>query len=198
MTTNKPANGPKNDIHINVRKVYDDFPVGKLLVEAITAWEKGRYVVINEDGLKVASCDVESFSAAIQKAAEYMLKFSAALLGEALQQVAPLVFDNGVKYGLSQNTARMTQQPKAALSATASAPVTAPIDSAAITKSIADQLQKMFTAGLEQGKAGHAQVATPRVKSAFHTVQRDREGGISSSVTNYQYEDLPGVNPPPL
>lgn len=99
----------------------------------------------------------------------------------------------GVKAGFDAAAKQLKTAP-------AKLPAMAPrvLDTDILVKSIGEEIRKAFEAGQASGK-GNAGGMPPRVASALQTVQRDQHTGeITATVVNYQYEDAPGIQLPPL
>lgn len=184
----KSANTVSPDIHIDIRKSFDDFPVEPLLKQVFTAWEMGKSgEVVNGDGSRNVTCDKAFFDEAYGKVRAHMCKFAAAFLEEVLPQVGPVLFAEGFKRGLEdcQRPGLVPGKPSALM------------DSEAIVKTIAEEMQKMFVQGLEQGKAhvDNSKQSPPLemphkcADGSTSVVQRDSEGRITGVVQKFIYDE---------
>ncbi len=182
-----------HETHINLTKWVDHEQFRAYMVDIVTAWERGR--IASESG---ATISPEAWQQISRRTYEFAGYVSKAVLEEAAPQIsaagaasaAGTAFNEGFAKGQA-SAAGSPSGKRPALPAASSG-----LDSEAIMKTIGEELRKMFETGFEHGKIDRPQ--PPRVVSAINKVQRSLSGDITQAVTTYQYEDAPGVQPPPL
>lgn len=189
----KAANNPaatRNRIDIDMDKTFSQEQAYSLLAKVQVLYEKSRVVRQLENGQFVASCSAEDWHACYVEICYFVAEVAKVMLGIASPKIAEIAYESGFKYGL--DCAKRTPG-RRLLNSDCGAP--APVDSEVLA-AIAEQLRQMFDSGFEHGKVDRA--APPRVVSAVNKVERSPSGDITQAVTTYEYEDTPGVQPPPL
>ncbi len=192
MNEKTPAT-EENAIDLHIKKAFEDLPIGDFLGGVFASWEKSRAVIVGDDGVSRAVCSADSWLEINRALAVFMGNFAGEVVKEIVPPLRSIFFSQGEKAGGDAAIRRVSKIPyiKAAL-----APPMP--DSEALVKSIGEELRKAFEAGQASGK-GNAIETLPRVASARQTVQRNQHTGeIMATVVNYQYEDAPGIQPPPL
>jgi hypothetical protein len=182
-----------NVIDLHVTKAFENLPTRDFLAGVFASWEKSRMVTVGDDGVSKVVCSDDSWAEINRALAVLMGNLAAEVLKEIVPPLQSIFFAQGEKAGVDATTRKLSKIPyiKAAL-----APPMP--DSEALVKSIGEEIRKAFEAGQASGK-GTASEAAPRVASARQTVQRNQHTGeIMATVVNYQYEDAPGIQPPPL
>jgi hypothetical protein len=183
------ANAPE----INVKANIDGAAIQAFLTGLFTNWEKGRQPYAGENGAACTTCDPANWSEIWQATANFVL----GIVKNTIEGTAPTIgtayFTEGAKAGADAAAKQLKVAP-------AKLPAMAPrvLDTDVLVKSIGEEIRKAFEAGQASGK-GTASEAVPRVASARQTVQRNQHTGeIMATVVNYQYDDAPGIQPPPL
>ncbi len=157
------------------------------------SWEKGRQPQTRENGAAFATCEQAAYAEILQSTAGFILGVSKNTLEGSVHAIGTAYFTDGFKAGVGFSAKLLKSQP-------AKLPAMAPraLDTDMLVKSIGEEIRKAFEAGQASGK-GNASGTPPRVASAMQTVQRDQNTGeIVATVVNYQYDEAPGVQPPPL
>lgn len=198
MANNLPAKTPPTantppPIEISLSKAFEFNRLNAFLLEQFTAWEKGRTPFTTADGKKCVQCDGDVYAGIIRAAYTFVAQLAADVVGEAVQPIRNASFAEGVTAGGDAVTRKLSKIP--AIRNHLESPL---VNSESLVKSIGEEIRKAFEAGQSSIKSSPAE-SMPRVASARQVVQRDRNTGeITATVVNYQYDDVPGVQPPPL
>jgi hypothetical protein len=191
--TDKALTHVANAPEINVKANIDGAAMHTFLNGLFASWERGRQPYAGENGAACTTCDPANWSEIWQATASYVFGIVKNTIEGTAHVIGTAYFTEGAKAGVEAAAKQLKAAP-------AKLPAMAPrmLDTDILVKSIGEEIRKAFEAGQASGK-GTASEAPPRVASARQTVQRNQHTGeIMATVVNYQYEDAPGIQPPPL
>jgi hypothetical protein len=192
MTTKTPAKAVQ-PIEIHLREGLDYDRINSFLLAIFGAWEKGRTAVENGNGGRRVECDPKIYAEIHRTTFEFLGEFAGLVVKESAPAIGNAYYAQGVEVGFHSSWKKIGEHPS--LNGQMPAPM---VNGESLVKSIAEELLKAYDAGLSVAKSSVADTP-PRVTSARQFVQRNQNTGeIQSTVVHYQYEDAPGVQPPPL
>jgi hypothetical protein len=192
MTTKTPAKA-EQPIEINLREAFDYNRINSHLLALFGAWERGRKSVDTGNGGRSVECDPTIYEEIIRAEFNFLGESAGLVIKESAPAIALACYTQGFNAGFKSSWEKIGEHPS--LNIQMPTPM---VNEESLVKSIAEELRKAYDAGLSAAKSNVAD-APPRVTSARQFVQRNQNTGeIQSTVVHYEYEDAPGVQPPPL